>query len=61
MPELDRRQMTIARIAVGCALRYLDFRKPGDDWRSGRPYLAKWYEEYSKRPSMQAAVPKDAL
>ncbi|HSS64034.1 MAG TPA: glutathione S-transferase N-terminal domain-containing protein [Gammaproteobacteria bacterium] len=56
---LDVGQLTIAQIAAGCALGYLDFRKPVDDWRKGRPKLEKWYEEFSKRPSMQATVPKD--
>ncbi len=59
--ELDGRQLSIAQIATGCALGYLDFRKPVDDWRSDRPKLTKWYEAFSKRPSMQATVPKDPV
>ncbi len=59
MPELEGTQMTIAHIAIGCALGYLDFRHPGDEWRKDRPKLTKWYDEFSKRPSMQATVPKD--
>jgi len=59
--KLDGGQLTIAQIAAGCALGYLDFRKPVDAWRKGRPKLAKWYEEFSKRPSMQATVPKDPV
>src|SRR3546814_17880369 len=49
---------TLGQIAVGCALGYLDFRKVGEAWRSGRPGLSAWYEQFSKRPSMQAAVAK---
>lgn len=54
MPELDGRQLTIAHIAAACALGYLDFRKPIDEWREGRPKLDQWYSEFSKRPSMEA-------
>lgn len=61
MSELDGRPLTIAHIAAGCALGYLDFRKPVDDWRKGRPKLTRWYEAFSKRPSMQATVPKDPV
>ena len=50
--------VTTDAIAVGCALGYLDFRYPEEDWRSGRPALAGWYETYAKRPAMQATVPR---
>jgi glutathione S-transferase len=50
---------TLGTIALGCALGYLDFRYAADEWRKGRPNLAKWYETFSKRPSMIATVPKD--
>jgi glutathione S-transferase len=56
--EIDGMQLSIAHIVIGCALGYLDFRKPVADWRQGRPKLAKWYHAFSKRPSMQATVPK---
>ena len=49
--------VTIGQIAVGCALGYMDFRYEADKWREGRPNLAKWYEGFSARPSMQATVP----
>jgi glutathione S-transferase len=48
---------TIGHITVGCALGYLDFRFANHDWRSSRPKLAKWFAEFSKRPSMAATVP----
>lgn len=51
---------TIGEIAVGIALGYLDFRFKDDDWRAGRPRLARWYEEFSKRKSMRETVPRDA-
>ena len=50
---------TLGQIAVGCALGYLDFRKVDEAWRSGRPGLSAWYEQFSKRPSMQASVAKE--
>lgn len=53
--ELDG--VTIGTIAVACALGYLDFRFPKDEWRDGRPKLAAWYENFSKRPSMVGSRP----
>ncbi|HYM32077.1 MAG TPA: glutathione S-transferase N-terminal domain-containing protein [Candidatus Cybelea sp.] len=50
--------VTIGTLAVGCALGYLDFRFPGDEWRKGRAKLAAWYESFAKRPSMTQTVPK---
>jgi glutathione S-transferase len=40
-------------ITLACALSYLDFRFPGDNWREGRPNLAAWHAEFEQRPSMQ--------
>ncbi len=39
-------------IAIACALGYLDFRFPDNDWRSGREALDTWYSRFSERPSM---------
>lgn len=50
-------QVDAGQIAVGCALGYLGFRHGGRDWRKGREGLAKWFEGFSKRDSMQATVP----
>ena len=47
----------VGTIAAACALGYLDFRFPDDDWRDGHPKLAAWFEAFSARPSMQATVP----
>jgi len=47
----------VGRIAVACALGYLDFRFAKDDWRQSRPALAAWYEGYAARPAMQATEP----
>jgi glutathione S-transferase len=50
-------QLSIGTIATACALGYLDFRFPGLGWRSDRPLLAAWYEDFAERPSMQATRP----
>ncbi len=50
--------LSIGRISIGCALGYLDFRAPDDDWRAGHPNLAAWYQDFARRPSMQETVPK---
>jgi len=42
---------TLADVAVGCALGYLDFRFPAIDWRGPYPNLAKLYDKLSQRQS----------
>lgn len=49
-----------ALIAVACALGYLDFRFPEEDWRAQRPRLSAWYAEFSQRPSIAQTVPYEA-
>ncbi|SFL73200.1 glutathione S-transferase [Shimia aestuarii] len=49
---------SMAQIAVGCALGYLDFRHGDRDWRRGRDGLAQWYADYAQRESMQATIPE---
>jgi glutathione S-transferase len=48
----------LGQITVACALGWFEFRKPIGDIRGGRPKLFRWYDEFAKRPSMQATVPK---
>jgi glutathione S-transferase len=48
----------IGRITVACALGYLDFRYPTEDWRKMRPSLAAWFAEIEGRPSMTATKPQ---
>ena len=52
--------LTLAQIAVGCTLGWLDFRLGDDPWREGRPALAAWYQAFASRPSMVETVPKAA-
>lgn len=49
--------LTIAHIALGAALGYLDFRLPDIDWRTGNDHLAAWYHTFSTRDAMQRTAP----
>lgn len=49
--------LTLADVAVGCALGYLDFRFPTLDWRSDYPNLTKLYEKLAQRPSFVDTQP----
>ena len=42
---------SLADIAVGCALGYLDFRFKHVNWRGAHPNLARHYEKLAARPS----------
>jgi glutathione S-transferase len=48
---------TLADIALGCALGYLDFRYPAIDWRSSHPNLHKLYDKLAARPSFIDTAP----
>lgn len=43
----------IGHVAIGCALGYIDFRFPGLGWRTDHARLARWYDAFAQRPSMQ--------
>jgi glutathione S-transferase len=49
--------LSLADIAIGCALGYLDFRFPDIDWRSSYPNLAKLHEKLAQRPSFTETAP----
>jgi glutathione S-transferase len=49
---------TLADVAAGCALGYLDFRFPEVEWRSGHPNLARLQEKLSARPSFIETQPQ---
>ncbi len=42
---------SLADVAVGCALGYLDFRFPEITWRDSHPNLAKLQDKLAQRPS----------
>jgi glutathione S-transferase len=50
--------LSLADIAVGCALGYLDFRFPEIDWRTPYPNLAKLHEKLMQRASFNDSIPK---
>ncbi|BDD91088.1 glutathione S-transferase [Pandoraea sp. NE5] len=60
---LDERQwcasnrLTLADVAVVCALGYLDFRFPEIAWRDAHPNLADHFERMSARPSVVDTAP----
>jgi glutathione S-transferase len=51
---------SLADIATGCALGYLDFRQPAIDWRGAYPNLVRLMEKLSKRPSFAETAPPPA-
>ena len=51
---------TLADIAVGCALAYLDFRFPAVDWRTPYPNLARMLDKLSTRQSFIDTAPPAA-
>ena len=52
--------MSLADIAVGCALGYLDFRFPQIDWRARHANLAKLSDKLEARQSFQDTRPPKA-
>lgn len=52
--------MTLADIAVGCAVGYLSFRFPQIDWRGRHSNLARLYDKLSTRPSFMESAPPTA-
>lgn len=50
---------SLADIAVGVALGYLQFRFSAIDWREAHPNLARLYDKLMQRPSFADTVPRD--
>ncbi len=55
---LLRGPLTIAQVALGAALGYLDFRQAERNWSAGRPALAAWWATFATRPSLTATRPE---
>jgi glutathione S-transferase len=53
-------QMTLADIAVGCALGYLLFRFPNIAWQAQYPNLDALYQKLMQRPSFADTAPPAA-
>ncbi|MCS6995478.1 MAG: glutathione S-transferase N-terminal domain-containing protein [Casimicrobiaceae bacterium] len=51
------RAFTLADIAVGVALGYLDLRLADLAWHRSRPNLARLYQKLQQRPSFAATLP----
>jgi len=51
---------TLADVAVGCALGYLDFRFPEIDWRTNYPNLLKLGDKVALRQSFIDTAPRTA-
>ena len=51
---------TLADVAVGCALSYLDFRFPHIAWRAAHPNLHKLFDKLSARQSFIDSAPPSA-
>ncbi len=49
---------SLADIAVGCCMGWLDFRKPGgEDWKAKYANVRKHYEKLMERPAFAETVP----
>lgn len=53
----ELQKLSLASIAVACAVAYVNFRLPHAGPAHGHPKLAAWLEEFSRRPSMQQTQP----
>jgi glutathione S-transferase len=49
--------LSLADIAVGCALGYLDFRFPDLDWRTTHTELHRLYDKLMARASFTETLP----
>lgn len=49
--------LSLADVACGCTLGYLDLRFPEIDWRSAHPNLVGLYDKLMTRASFQETVP----
>jgi glutathione S-transferase len=56
-PYCAGNHLTLADIAVGVALAYLDFRFAHIDWRGRHPNLGKLLDKLATRPSFADTVP----
>jgi glutathione S-transferase len=57
-PYCTGNHLSLADIAVGCALGYLDFRFPQVGWRHEHPNLVRLLEKLEQRPSFADTVPQ---
>ncbi|NHQ86023.1 glutathione S-transferase [Iodobacter sp. HSC-16F04] len=61
--ELDEKKwwgsdlFSLADVALGCTLAYIDFRLPELGWQSRYPNLQKFYSKLEERPSFTETAP----
>lgn len=48
---------SLADVALGCALAYLEFRLPHLNWPARYPRLLKFYSKLEERPSFMETIP----
>src|SRR5262249_25548751 len=51
---------SLADIAVGCALQWLDFRFPEIEWRTNSPNLGRLVDKLAARQSFIDTAPREA-
>jgi glutathione S-transferase len=56
-PYCAGNHFTLADVAVGCALSYLDFRFAAIDWRGDYPNLLRLHDKLGARPSFIDTAP----
>ena len=56
-PWCNGTSFTLADVAVGCALGYLDFRFPAIDWRHDYPNLGRLHDKLAARQSFIDSAP----
>jgi glutathione S-transferase len=59
-PWCSGTHFTLADVAVGCALGYLDYRFADIDWRADYPNLARYSEKLNARQSFVDSAPPAA-
>jgi glutathione S-transferase len=59
-PWCSGESYSLADIAAGCALGYLDLRQPDLEWRVDYPNLTRLADKLAKRPSFAETIPPEA-
>lgn len=60
-PFCHGERYSLADIAVGCCLGWLEFRRPGElDWLAASPALAQHYRKLMERPAFVDTAPQAA-
>ena len=60
-PWCHGERYSLADIAVGCCLGWVEFRKPGNiDWRGEYPNLDRFYSKLMERPAFADTAPPKA-